>query len=264
MGPLCGAVALSPPMAQLREASGPLPLSPLRGTGGRVSSQHYFTEEETEVQGPRRQEAGFWPGRAVSPRLSRPHGPQGCPRRAGVLRAARDAESGFLVCKVGVRDGPKAGGPQARPQRRVRVFSVPGAPSPAETPGLREQSGGLSRPRGTGGRGGAQPTGSHLRAPARTCARRLGTPLTLPTGPGGASWAGLGQPPGDDRESPLPGAGTATSARAPRVPVARGWRRPAGRDLPQEAVQALSARVPPQERRAAHAAGGRCLAGDLA
>lgn len=89
-------------------------------------------------------------------------------------------------------------------------------------------------------------------------------------GAGAVEPPGLGRPPAKGSGSLTPRAGLAEPRQpwlggcqasvggagtgTPPWPPCPAW---AGRDLPQEVLQALSASIPPQERRAAHAAGGR-------
>ena len=112
---------------------------------------------------------------------------------------------------------------------------------------------------GRRGRDGPSCTRPHARAHARPTAWCAPHPAR---GTGAAELPGWGQAPGGGWGGPRPGSpGSA-------VPVLRGWQQrghpalpsapqPGRRDLPQEALQALFARIPSQERRAAHDAGGR-------
>lgn len=208
--------------------------------------RHYFAEEETEARGPRRQGPEVWPGEVPSPRTEHSPRPWCCPR-PGVLRLRG---CGFTICKVMV-----AGGSQRSAGRRRGLSSSSRSAEPAQAPGPR----GAERPppeaRGAGGRGG---DAARVHTPARSPAG--GAHPHLPTAQGG-SWERLREPPAWGWPGTATGPGSA-------VPTVRGWCQcghpalpsvpgRAGRDLPREVVQALFARVPPRERRAAGAAGGR-------
>lgn len=242
------------------------PLS-LRSTVRQVAPHRDVTEEETEARrgqgtGPSRQEPGFESGEVLSSRPEHPPRPGCCPRRAGCWRRTAAGPSS-ITCTVRAPGGcprPVGAGEASEPCEAVPF--LPGARAGRRPRRLRRPRAqvGEEEPRRVHAPAHSQPAGHPEPAPSAGAA---------PAGLGWArSWEGLGEPcPGLAWHSRL-GPGSEGAKRPWAVPARTSCpalRAGLGRrHLPQEGVQALFARAPPQDRRAAHAAGGRRLAGDLA